>query len=234
MPGLFINYFFFCNFTSCVHFNLGYANFNSNSKFPSDYSHHTVSDRNESPVPAVACTLDENSSPIVKSNLLQFEYTSPQYPTSIDETSSGLCVLRIDHNWKFGPRGNSTVTNDTSSDSDEDKYSESSTSDESFFEELCNPNSQTSSGGEGGGVGGTSSGGGGVEGTTNQEPPKRIKPKICQVSIMQTLKNLCMTLYIIKCRYLDIYWAYFTITFLGSTRLLGFQVAAPNPRRLPI
>ena len=191
---MFNDSFFFSNFTSCVHFNLGYANFNSNSKFPSDYSHHTVSDRNESPVPTVACTLDENSSPIVKSNLLQFEYTSPQYPTSIDETSSGLCVLRIDHNWKFGPRGNSTVTNDTSLESGEDNYSESSASDEEFFEELCNPNSQTSGGGEEGGVSGTSSGGGGVEGTTNQEPPKRIKPKICQVSIEQTSKNLCMTL----------------------------------------
>ena len=205
--------FLFSNFTSCVHFNLGYANFNSHSKFPSDYSHHTVSDRNEFPVPTVACTLDENSSPIVKSNLLQFEYTSPQYPTSIDEKSSGLCVLRIDHNWKFGPRGNSTVTNDTSSESGEDNYSESSTGDEEFFEELCNPNSQTSGGGEGGGGGGASSGGGGVEGTTNQEPPKRIKPKICQVSINQTSKNLCMSLYIIKCRYLDIYCAYSTIIF---------------------
>ena len=189
MSDLFNNSFF-SNFTSCVHFNLEYANFNSNSKFPSDYSHHTVSDRNESPVPTVACTLDENSSPIVKSNLLQFEYTSPQYPTSIDEKSSGLCVLRIDHNWKFGPRGNSTVTNDTtSSESGEDNYGESSTGDEEFFEELCNPNSQTSGGGEGGGVGGTSSGAGGVEGTTNQEPPKRIKPKICQVSIKQTSKT---------------------------------------------
>ena len=198
MSDLFNNSFF-SNFTSCVHFNLEYANFNSNSKFPSDYSHHTVSDRNESPVPTVACTLDENSSPIVKSNLLQFEYTSPQYPTSIDEKSSGLCVLRIDHNWKFGPRGNSTVTNDTtSSESGEDNYGESSTGDEEFFEELCNANSQTSGGGEGGGGGGTSSGGGGVEGTTNQEPPKRIKPKICQVSINQTSKNLCMILYIIR------------------------------------
>lgn len=213
MSDLFNNSFF-SNFTSCVHFNLEYANFNSNSKFPSDYSHHTVSDRNESPVPTVACTLDENSSPIVKSNLLQFEYTSPQYPTSIDEKSSGLCVLRIDHNWKFGPRGNSTVTNDTtSSESGEDNYGESSTGDEEFFEELCNPNSQTSGGGEGGGGGGTSSGGGGVEGTTNQEPPKRIKPKICQVSINQTSKNLCMILYIIKCRYLDIYCAYSSIIF---------------------
>ena len=213
MSDLFNNSFF-SNFTSCVHFNLEYANFNSNSKFPSDYSHHTVSDRNESPVPTVACTLDENSSPIVKSNLLQFEYTSPQYPTSIDEKSSGLCVLRIDHNWKFGPRGNSTVTNDTtSSESGEDNYGESSTGDEEFFEELCNANSQTSGGGEGGGGGGTSSGGGGVEGTTNQEPPKRIKPKICQVSINQTSKNLCMILYIIKCRYLDIYCANSTIIF---------------------
>ena len=85
--------------------------------------------------------------------------------------------------------------------------------DEESFEELCNPNSQTSGGGEGGGGGGTSSGGGGVEGTANQEPPKRIKPKICQVSINKTSKNLCMTLYIIKCRYLDIYCAYSSIIF---------------------
>ena len=37
-----------------------------------------------------------------------------------------------------------------------------------------------------------------------------------------------------NCRYLDIYCAYSTIIFLGSTRLLGFQVAAPDPGRLPI
>ena len=125
--------------------------------------------------------LNGYDSPITKSNLLQFEYTSPNYPNSIDEFSSGLCVLRIDHDWTFPPRNNETNSNETSSlQSINDAFGDISTSDEEFYEELCNPNGQSPSGGEGGG-GGINTG---EEGGVGNEHPKlpRGKPKICQVN----------------------------------------------------
>ena len=149
-------------------------------------SRKDTSDRSDNSIPNVACMLDGYNSPVTKSNLLQFDYTSPEYPSSIDEMSSGLCVLRIDHNWVFPPRNNGANSNETSSTvSHSDSSSDISTSDEDFYEELCNSNGQSSSGGQGGG-GGTNTGEeeGGGEGGGNQPPnlPPR-KPKICQVNI---------------------------------------------------
>ena len=142
-----------------------------------------TSDRSDDSIPNVACMLDGYNSPVTKSNLLQFEYTSPEYPNSIDELSSGLCVLRIDHNWMFPPRNNGTNSNETSSTvSTNDSSGDISTSVEDFYEELCNSNGQSTNGGQGGG-GGTNTGEEG-EGGGNQPPniPPR-KPEICQVNI---------------------------------------------------
>ena len=139
--------------------------------------------RNLSPLPIVACELDGYNSPIQKSNLLQFEYTSPEYPTSIQDNSSGLCVLRIDHNWKFGPRSNTSNANGTSTsldDTDNSDYSSASDDDE-FYEEWCGFNIEPiTSEGEEGTEGPTT---GEEEGEDHQKPklPKQ-KPKICQVN----------------------------------------------------
>ena len=138
----------------------------------------------------IACELDGYKSPIVKSNFLQFEYTSPEYPSSINEMSSGLCVLRIDHNWKFAPRNNSTSLNQSilsssdSMDSSTDLY-DSTASEEELYEELCGLNTEASTaeggGGDvGGGGEGIGTGGEGPEGTKNPQLPTK-KPKICQV-----------------------------------------------------
>ena len=140
-------------------------------------------DRNITPLPIVACELDGYNSPIQKSNLLQFEYTSPEFPTSIQEHSSGLCVLRIDHNWKFAPRTNTSYANGTSTsldDTDDSDYS-SASDDDDFYEEFCGFNIEPiiSEGEEE--SEGTTTGEEGGEGQQTSKPPRQ-KPKICQVT----------------------------------------------------
>ena len=150
-----------------------------------DIAISTPENRNENSVPIVACELGGHDSPIQKSNLLQFEYTSPSYPTTIEDDSSGLCVLRIDHNWKFGPRNNTNSSSNETSTSMEDNenpnyYSEAD--DEDFYEELCGLDIEpiTSEGEEGGEEGATGEEEE-EEGQGKPQKPKK-KPKICQVS----------------------------------------------------
>ena len=150
-----------------------------------DIALSNLENRNENSLPTVACELGGHDSPIQKSNLLQFEYTSPDYPTTIGEDSAGLCVLRIDHNWKFGPRNNNATNgngNSTSMDDTESSDYYSVPDDEDFYEELCGLNIEPITGeGEEGNGESTTGEEGGEEGQQQKPNMPKQKPKICQV-----------------------------------------------------
>ena len=157
----------------------------------------------ENSIPSISCQLGSGggSSPL-RSSFLQFDYTSPNYPLSLKEDSSGLCTIRIDHNWKFLPRNpnntDSSISNDSSSTSSaangsetNNGYLEGGIDDEQFYQELCGGHigggTSTSGGSGGGGAGstGTEGDGTGIPGgggeTGGNKPSIRTKPKICQV-----------------------------------------------------
>ena len=143
----------------------------------------------DNPIPNVACTLDNDNgynSPMVTSNLLQFDYTSPEYPAPINDATSGLCILRIDHDWKFGPRTS------TSSNSSSDSTSiDEAISDEQFYNELCQSSSVSSGGGGNGGNGENPTEGGENE----HEGIQDRKPKICQVKRRAITTNITICYY---------------------------------------
>ena len=142
--------------------------------------------RNENSLPTVACELGGHDSPIQKSNLLQFEYTSPDYPKTIGDDSAGLCVLRIDHDWKFGPRYTNETNgsaNSTSMDDTESSDYYSVPDDEDFYEELCGLDIEPiTDEGEEGNEESTTGEEGEEEGQKQKPKRPKQKPKICQVS----------------------------------------------------